>query len=87
MPSWELFNDQSQEYRDLVIPPRIKKRLVIEAGSPQGWHRYSGDEGGILGMDQFGASAPGGVLLREFGYTADNVCGLARNMLSPGKEE
>jgi transketolase len=81
MPSWELFEEQPREYRDSVVPPHVKARLAIEAGSPMGWRRYTGDGGDILGMDGFGASAPGGALLREFGFTVENVTGRALALL------
>jgi transketolase len=87
MPSWELFDEQPREYRDSVIPPHIKKRLVVEAGSPQGWHRYVGDGGSIVGVSHFGASAPIGDMLREFGFTVENVCGRAHALLAGGKED
>ena len=73
MPSWELFDEQPLEYRDSVIAPQVKARLAIEAGSPQGWHRYVGDGGEVLGVERFGASAPGEVMLREYGFTVENV--------------
>ncbi len=74
MPSWELFDAQPQEYRDAVLAPSIRARLAVEAGSSQGWDRYVGDRGDVLGVDRFGASAPGDVMLREYGFTVDNVC-------------
>jgi len=74
MPSWELFDKQPQEYRDAVLPPLVTKRLAIEAGSPLGWHRYVRDDGDILAIEQFGASAPGDTLLREYGFSVENVC-------------
>ena len=74
MPSWELFDVQSRETRDAVLPPSVTARLAIEAGIPQGWHRYVGTEGDVMGLDHFGASAPGGVVMREFGFTVENVC-------------
>lgn len=77
LPSWELFEEQPEDYRDLVLPPEVTRRLTIEAGSPQGWHRYAGSGGIVLGVDGFGASAPGDVVLREYGFTVDNVCRLA----------
>ena len=81
MPSWELFENQSQEYRDTVLPPTVKVRLAVEAGIAQGWHRYVGDAGGVLAVDDFGASAPGDVLLREYGFTVENVCKRALALL------
>ncbi|HEY6871717.1 MAG TPA: transketolase [Geobacteraceae bacterium] len=74
LPSWELFDEQPQAYREAVLPPQVTKRLVIEAGSPFGWERYAGCGGGILGVERFGASAPGGVVMKEYGFTVENVC-------------
>jgi transketolase len=74
MPSWELFDAQPVEYRDAVLSPSTRARLAVEAGASQGWHRYVGDHGDVLGVDRFGASAPGDVLLREYGLTVENVC-------------
>jgi transketolase len=73
MPSWELFDAQSQEYRDSVLPPTVRIRLAIEAGATQGWCKYVGDGGDVIGVDRFGASAPGEVVMREYGFTADNI--------------
>jgi len=74
MPSWELFEAQSRDYRDSVLPPSIRMRLAVEAGVTQGWHRYVGDQGDVIGVDRFGASAPGPVVMREYGFNAENVC-------------
>jgi transketolase len=74
MPSWELFDAQPQSYRDQVLLPSIHARLAVEAGASQGWHRYVGDRGDVLGVDRFGASAPGDVVMREYGFTVENVC-------------
>ena len=74
MPSWELFDGQSRSYRDQVLLPSIHARLAVEAGASQGWHRYVGDRGDVLGVDRFGASAAGDVVMREYGFTVDNVC-------------
>jgi len=73
MPSWELFEAQPREYRDAVLPPEVGARLAVEAGVSQGWHRYVGSRGDVLAVDRFGASAPGEVMMREYGFTADNV--------------
>jgi transketolase len=73
MPSWELFDAQQQEYRDSVLLPSVHARLAVEAGVPQGWHRYVGDQGDVIGIDRFGASAPGGVVMREYGFSVENV--------------
>ncbi|GFO59526.1 transketolase [Geomonas silvestris] len=73
LPSWELFEEQAKEYRDAVLPPRVPLRLAVEAGSPFGWERYVGPAGVILGVTGFGASAPGEVVLKEYGFTAERV--------------
>ena len=86
MPSWELFEAQSQAYRDAVLPPSIPARLAIEAGVTQGWHRYVGDRGDVLGVDRFGASAPGPVMLREYGFGVENVCQRALALVEKMKE-
>jgi transketolase len=74
MPSWELFDARPRNYRDQVLLPSIHARLAVEAGASQGWHRYVGDRGDVLGVDRFGASAPGDVVMREYGFTVENVC-------------
>jgi transketolase len=81
LPCWELFDEQSQEYRDEVLPPSITARLAVEAGVCQGWDRYVGASGAIIGLDRFGASAPGDVALRELGFNVDNVLTRARALL------
>ena len=73
MPCVEIFEEQDKAYRESVIPGSIRKRVVVEAGVSDGWHKYAGDEGIIIGMDRFGASAPYQVLAREFGFTGDCV--------------
>jgi transketolase len=73
MPSWELFEAQPADYRQQVLPPGVKAKIAIEAGSPQGWHRYVGDAGQVVGLDHFGASAPAQTLFEKFGLTADQV--------------
>ncbi len=82
MPSWDLFDHQPLSYRDEVLPPDVRARLAVELGAVQGWQRYVGDRGDVLGVERFGASAPGGVLLREFGFTADHVAACARGVLA-----
>jgi len=81
MPSWELFERQPKEYRDTVLPPDIKARISVEAGSTQGWHKYIGLDGIVIGIDRFGASAPGVMLLEKFGFTAENIVTKARELL------
>jgi transketolase len=73
MPSWELFERQSQEYRHAVLPPDKKARVAIEAGITQGWHRYVGDNGRVIGIDHFGASAPYQTLYEKFELTSEKV--------------
>jgi transketolase len=73
MPSWELFEAQPEEYRNKVLLPQVTARVAIEAGITQGWHRFVGDRGKIIGIDHFGASAPAPTLFKEFGFTADRV--------------
>jgi len=81
MPSWELFEAQPPEYRERVLPPSVGARLAVEAASPLGWHRYVGTEGDVIGVDRFGASAPGEIVMREYGFTADNIVGRALALL------
>jgi transketolase len=74
MPSWELFDAQPKSYRDQVLPPSVRARLAVEAGVSQGWHRYVRDHGDVLSVESFGASAPGDIVMREYGFTVENVC-------------
>lgn len=85
MPSWELFDIQPREYRDSVLLPSVRLRLAVEAGITQGWHRYTGDLGDVIGLDRFGASAPGGTVMREFGFTPENVLQRALALLRGAK--
>lgn len=73
MPSWELFDQQPQSYRDQVLPPEVRARVAVEAGVTLGWSRYVGEQGHVVGIDHFGASAPAEVLQREFGFTPENI--------------
>ena len=82
MPSWELFEQQPDSYRDEVLPPSVTARLAIEAASPHGWHRYVGTMGAVIGMTRYGASAPYHVLMEQFGFTADNVTSRALALLA-----
>ena len=81
MPSWELFEQQSKEFRQSVLPTSVRKRLVVEAASPMGWEKYAGDGGDIIGMTTFGASAPYEILMKHFGFTVENVLQRARKLL------
>ncbi|MHB8894998.1 MAG: transketolase [Candidatus Geothermincolia bacterium] len=80
MPSWELFDEQDQEYRERVLPRGVKK-LAIEAGVTMGWKKYVGDNGAVIGWDHFGMSAPGGLALEKAGFTVENVVATARSLL------
>jgi transketolase len=81
MPSWELFEKQDAAYRDSVLPPAVAARLSIEAGSKFGWKRWVGDRGDSIGLERFGASAPGEVVLKELGFDVDNVVAKAKALL------
>ena len=82
MPSWEMFESQPREYRDSVLPPSQRARLSVEAGAINGWARYVGLDGSSIGMSTFGASAPGGVALEKFGFTATRVVEEARKLVN-----
>jgi transketolase len=81
MPSWDLFEALPRAERELVFPPAIRARLAVEMGVAQGWHRYVGTQGDVLGLARFGASAPGPVVVDELGFTVENVCAKARALL------
>jgi transketolase len=81
MPSWNLFAAQNEAYRESVLPRAIKKRITVEAGSPFGWCQWAGDEGAILGIDHYGASAPGEEIMKQFGFTAERVTTTALRLL------
>ncbi len=81
MPCWEIFSEQSEEYRNQILPPETKVRLAIEAGSSLGWRRWVGSEGAVIAVDRFGASAPGPVVLEHYGFTVDNVLAQALSLL------
>ena len=82
MPSWELFEQQNQDYRDEVLPPEITARIGVEQASVFGWHRYIGPSGEIVGMQTFGASAPLKELQKKFGFTAEHVVTKAKDLLA-----
>ena len=81
MPSWELFDKQTQEYKSQVLPPEVKARISIEAGSSFGWHRFVGEGGKTISLDHFGASAPSSILFKEFGFSAERIVECATNLL------
>ena len=81
MPSWEIFDQQAQEYRDSVLPPTVKARVAVEQASTFGWERYVGSSGRVIGMTTFGASAPLKALQKKFGFEPDRVVAAARQLL------
>ncbi|MFQ4139700.1 transketolase [Nodosilinea sp. PGN35] len=81
MPSWELFDAQDAAYQESVLPKAVTKRLAVEAGITMGWCRYVGAEGDVVGVDRFGASAPGGLVMEKFGFTVENVVSRAKALL------
>jgi transketolase len=85
MPSWELFEQQDEQYRNSVLPPHIEARVVVEQGSVIGWDRYAGSSGTIIGMHSFGSSAPLGDLLAKFGFTPGKVMEAAKAQIARNK--
>ena len=81
MPSWDLFEAQDEAYRESVLPKSVKKRVAVEAASPFGWHRWVGDEGTIIGVTTFGASAPGDEILKHYGFTPEHVTAAALRLV------
>jgi len=86
MPSWELFEQQERSYKNQILPPEIRARVVIEAGVSMGWHRYAGDMGRFVCQDTFGASAPYNVLVEKFGFTPERVVNEALKAISTAKK-
>lgn len=80
-PSWELFDAQSDEYKQKVLPKNIRKRLAVEAGSPIGWCKYVTDEGKVIGVNKFGESAPGPQVMKEYGFSVENVVAKAKELM------
>ncbi|MEE9275360.1 MAG: transketolase [bacterium] len=85
MPSWELFRDQPKAYRDEVLPPGVRARLAVEAGSPQGWREWVGEAGDVIGVTRFGASAPYQETFAHLGFTAENIAARAGALLGGGR--
>ena len=81
MPSWDLFENQTKEYQDKVLPPNIKARVSIEAGSTLAWERWVGDDGEMIGIDSFGASAPWQDLFQKFNITSENIVQVAQKVI------
>ena len=84
LPCWERFDAQDAGYRESVLPSGVRRRVTVESGVSLGWERYAGDEGAILGLDRFGASAPAGTIAKAFGFTADNVAAIGRRVVREG---
>jgi transketolase len=82
MPSWELFEKQDETYKEKVFPKILRKRLAVEAGSPLGWCQYVTEEGDVMGINQFGESAPGDEVMSEYGFTVNNVVKRAKALLA-----
>jgi transketolase len=80
MPCVELFEEQDAAYRESVLPAAVRKRVVVEASSSFGWHKYTGFDGACVSIDRFGASAPGPLCLEKFGFTVDNVVATAKGL-------
>ena len=85
MPCWDLFEAQPKSYKDTVLPPGVKARVSVEAGSPLGWERYVGLEGAIIGLNRFGASAPGEIVMRELGFTPEHIVEVAKSILASNR--
>ena len=81
MPSWDIFEHQTQDYRDSVLPPGVTARVAVEQGSTLGWERYVGPSGRVIGMHTFGASAPLKALQQKFGFEPDRVVAVAKELL------
>jgi transketolase len=81
MSCWEIFRTQTAKYQQMILDPNCKKRFAVEAAATQGWHEFVGQEGGVHGMTRFGASAPGDVLAKEFGFTPENIADKAMQLL------
>jgi len=86
MPSWDLFEAQDEGYRESVLPRAVKKRVAVEAASPFGWRRWVGDEGSIIGVETYGASAPGDEILKHYGFTPEHVTAAALRLLGRDRE-
>ncbi len=80
-PSWELFDSQNKDYKETVFPKKVRRRLAVEAGSPIGWCKYVTDDGDVIGINKFGESAPGEEVMKEYGFSVENVVAKAKNLL------
>jgi transketolase len=84
LPCWEAFEAQDAAYRESVLPRDLRRRVTIEAGATTGWERFAGDEGAMIGIDHFGASAPAGTIFAKLGFSADRVTDVARRVVRDG---
>jgi len=84
LPCWERFEAQDAAYRDTVLPPAVRKRVSVEIGVSLGWERWVGDDGAVIGLDRFGASAPAATIFENFGFTAERVTDVARRVVHDG---
>jgi transketolase len=82
MPSWEIFDEKSTDFKDQVLPPDVDARIAVEAGISMGWERYLGTGGKVIGIDRFGASAPGGTVLKNYGFNCERIVETALQMLN-----
>jgi transketolase len=82
MPSWELFESQSLEYRNSVLPPEVTARVAVEEASTFGWDRYTGPHGAVIGIHSFGLSAPIEIVQRHFGFTPEHIVSAARQQIA-----
>lgn len=85
MPCWEIFDAQPKEYRNSVLPSSVPSKLAVEAGSPMGWEKYVGERGDVIGIDKFGASAPGPKVMKEYGFSVENVVNRALALVEKNK--
>ena len=81
MASWELFERVSKNYKDKVLPPEVTPRVAVEAGITMGWERYVGNRGAVVGIDRFGASAPGGIVMNKYGMKAVTIVAKTKELL------
>ena len=82
LPCWELFDAQPQDYRDSVLDPMVRRRLAVEIGVAQGWHKYVTEHGDVLSLERFGASAPYQVIAKKLGFTVENVVERAMRLVN-----
>jgi transketolase len=80
MPSWELYEKTTQRYKDAVLPPQVTARVAVEAGISMGWERYVGNSGAVIGINRFGASAPGALVLKKYGIKASAIVSKAMQL-------